>query len=78
MENEPPLTSPILRPSQRHFSDAPNCVIDFESECLGGNFAALAVPILRFGQFLIGLMMKSDPHHARRNNLALTSSQGMV
>jgi hypothetical protein len=54
-----------------------DCVIDFESERLSSNFAALAIPILRFSQFLIGLAMKPDPHHARRNNLALISSHGM-
>ena len=78
MENEPPLASSALWPSQRRFRDALDCVIDFEGERLSGNFTALAIPVLRLGQFLIGLGMKPDPHYPRRNNLALTSSHGMV
>jgi len=77
MQNEPSLASSAQRPSQRCFRDASNCVIDFEGERLSGNFTALSIPLL-LEQFLIGLGMKSDPHYTRRNNLALTSSHGMV
>ena len=62
MENESPLASSALWPSQRCFRDAPYSVIDFEGERLSGNFTPLAIPVLRLGQFLIGLGMKSDPH----------------
>jgi hypothetical protein len=78
IENEAALASPSLRPPERSFGDALDCVIDFESERLRGNFTALAIPVLCVSKLLISLAMKSDQHQARRNNLARTSSHGMV
>lgn len=78
IEDELTLASPTLRPAQRRFDDAQNCVVELESEGLRGDLAALAIPALCFGQLLIGFRMEPDRLHPRRNKRARTSSQGIV
>jgi hypothetical protein len=78
IQNKPSFAASALRPPQWCFDDTLDGVIDFEGERLSSNFTALAIPVLRVGQLLIGLAMKPDAHHARRNNFALTSSHGRV